>query len=87
MGEIVRISTQLLSTADGSVVWSNKFDRPLTAENLFAIQDEITNNVVATLAGTGGVIDQAKFDDTSGQRSESLASYECVLRAKKFYYT
>jgi len=85
--DVIRISTQLLSAEDGSIVWSDRFDRPLTAESLFAIQDEITGQVVATLAGTFGILDQARYEDSSGARSESLVSYECVLRAKKFYFT
>ena len=85
--DVIRISTQLLSAEDGSIVWSDKFDRPLTAESLFTIQDEITGQVVATLAGTFGILDQARYEDTSGAGAESLVSYECVLQAKKFYFT
>jgi adenylate cyclase len=86
-GDVIRISTRLINAKDGSVVWSNVFDRPLDAENVFAIQDEITEQVVATLAGTFGVLDQTRYADTSGEPSQNLASYECVLRAKKFYFT
>jgi adenylate cyclase len=85
--DMIRISTSLVKTESAAVVWSDVFDRPLTAEGVFAIQDEITEQVVATLAGAFGVLDQAKYADTSGERSQTLASYECVLRAKKFYFT
>ena len=48
----VRISVSLLSAEDGSVRWSERYDRPLA--NVFAVQDEIANTVAGTLRGTLG---------------------------------
>ena len=48
----VRINVTLLSAEDGSVRWSERYDRPLA--NVFAVQDEIANTVAGTLRGSLG---------------------------------
>jgi TolB-like protein/tetratricopeptide (TPR) repeat protein len=46
-GEIVRVSAQLIDTADGTTQWSERYDRPY--KDLFALQDEITRAVTGAL--------------------------------------
>ncbi len=46
-GEKLRIISQLIRVSDQSHIWSQTFDRP--TGDIFAIQDEIANAVVATL--------------------------------------
>jgi len=46
-GDRVRITVQLIHAADGYHMWSETYDR--TLEDIFAIQDEIANEVVAQL--------------------------------------
>ncbi len=46
-GEQVRITTQLISAANGYHLWSETYDRKLT--DVFAVQDEIAKAVVAAL--------------------------------------
>ncbi|MBI1809621.1 MAG: protein kinase [Gemmatimonadetes bacterium] len=45
----VRITVSLVSAADGTVRWTDKYDRPLT--NVFALQDEIARTVAGKLLG------------------------------------
>jgi eukaryotic-like serine/threonine-protein kinase len=51
-GGQVRINVSLLAAADGSVRWTERYDRPLA--NLFAVQDEIARTVATTLLGSLG---------------------------------
>ena len=46
-GEMVRVSAELIDTADGSTQWSERYDRPY--KDLFALQDEITHAVAGAL--------------------------------------
>lgn len=46
-GELVRVSAELIDTADGSTQWSERYDRPY--KDLFALQDEITRAVAGAL--------------------------------------
>ena len=46
-GSRVRITAQLITAADGSHLWSDRYDRELT--DIFAIQDEISQAIAAAL--------------------------------------
>jgi TolB-like protein/Tfp pilus assembly protein PilF len=46
-GEMVRVSAELIDTADGSTQWSERYDRPY--KDLFALQDVITHAVAGAL--------------------------------------
>ncbi len=46
-GNRIRITAQLISTADGFHMWSQSYDREL--DDIFAIQDEISTSIVAAL--------------------------------------
>ncbi len=48
-GDRIRITAQLIKVADGYHMWSETYDRELTTENIFDIQDEISNAVLAEL--------------------------------------
>ena len=43
----VRITAQLIDAETGKHVWANRYDR--TLEDIFAIQDEITEEIVVSL--------------------------------------
>jgi eukaryotic-like serine/threonine-protein kinase len=49
-GKRLRITAQLTNVADGYHMWSQRYDREL--EDVFAIQDEITESIVKTLKPT-----------------------------------
>jgi TolB-like protein/Tfp pilus assembly protein PilF len=46
-GDMIRVSAELIDTADGSALWSEHYDRPY--KDLFALQDEITRAVAGAL--------------------------------------
>ena len=47
-GDTLRITVQLISTADGFHLWSQTYDRHM--DDILAIQDDVAANVAATLA-------------------------------------
>ena len=51
-GNRVRISVQLIGVADGSNLWSERFDREMT--DVFEIQDEISQAIVGETEGASG---------------------------------
>jgi TolB-like protein len=75
----IRLSAELLSGTDGSQVWAETYDRDLTADNVFEVQDEITWQVIGTISDEYGIISQAMRADASGRGTKNLTSYECVL--------
>lgn len=76
-GNRVRITAQLIRADDGFHVWSQNYDR--TLEDIFAIQDEIANDVANALDSSllGGGNDIHNVDTTN------LSAYEAYLKARE----
>ena len=80
-GKRVRITVQLVDAATNRHVWAERYDRDL--EDIFAIQDEVTTAIVATLPGR---IEAATRDRVARLTTENLAAYECVLAGKLLHH-
>jgi len=48
-GDTIRINVQLIDAASDEHLWAERYDRELTAQNLFAIQSEIASSIAAAL--------------------------------------
>ena len=46
-GNRVRVTGQLIDTANGTHIWADRFDRDLT--DIFAVQDELTREIISAL--------------------------------------
>jgi TolB-like protein len=75
-GSRVRFTAQLVDTATGNHVWGEKYDGE--AEDLFDLQDRITEAVVGILEPT---IQLAEIERTRRKRPENLGAYDYYLRA------
>ncbi len=76
-GDRLRITAQLIAVADGMHLWSDKFDR--TADDLFAIQDEISTTIVETLKMKLMPSEQAGLKRRSTQ---NLQAYDLYLQGR-----
>ncbi len=77
-GKKVRITAQLIDTRNDTHLWTRSFDRELTLENLFAIQDEIAEQVAVGL--------KAQLqDDDSALPTSDLGAYDSFLLGKYHY--
>ncbi len=81
-GDRIRVSTELTSAGDERVIWSQTYERSLA--DVFAVQDEITREIVAALqlrlvaaGGSGGM--SARGGTTN------LEAYDLYLRALPLY--
>ena len=75
MGSRIRITAQLIDAVSGNHLWSERFDRGI--EELFDVQDELTQTIVATVAGR---LEDAEIRMASNRRTDSLPAYDCLLR-------
>jgi TolB-like protein len=75
-GERVRISGQLIETETSVHLWAERFDRRL--DDVFAVQDEITLNVVGAIEPS---LREAEIERVKRKRPENLDAYDLVLRA------
>jgi adenylate cyclase len=83
-GDIIRMEAYL-ADASGRQLWAKQYDRDLTVENLFAIQDGIARDVIAEIATVNGVIVTTLLSDVATTRTTDLTAYQCVLRTAVFY--
>jgi TolB-like protein/tetratricopeptide (TPR) repeat protein len=83
--DTIRVSAQLLDATTGTHLWAETYDRDLTAANILSVQDDITEQVVATIAGTHGVISRVGLEGTRGKGTENLEAYDCVIRAQAYF--
>jgi tetratricopeptide (TPR) repeat protein len=58
-------------------IWAERYDRNLT--DLFAVQDEITLSIVATVAPE---VEEAEMQRVRRERPETLGAWECAMRAQ-----
>ena len=72
----VRVTAQLIDALTGNHLWAERYDRVL--EDIFAVQEELTRNVVAAIAPQ---IDAAELAAISRKRPENLTAYEIAIRA------
>jgi len=79
-GDNLRITAQLIDARVDRHLWSDTFDRPLTAENVFAIQEEIASAIVAALVDSLGIEIEDKV--RLAQPTENLTAYDMYLRAR-----
>ena len=73
-GNRVRITVELVEVATSRQLWAERYDREL--EDIFAVQDDVTNRIVSTLPGHIEDIDRRRAMD---KRTEDLAAYDYVL--------
>ena len=78
MGDHIRVNAQLIEAASGSQVWSERYDRPV--DDLFAVQNDVTQRIAATLTGyTGGVVAQAERRLLKRKPPASLSAFDTYL--------
>jgi len=80
-GDRIRITAQLIHAADDAHLWSENYDRELSADNLFAIQDEIANAIVDALGQTMNLGRGAGIHVEAA--TENLDAYDLFLRARQ----
>ncbi|MBV8133070.1 MAG: tetratricopeptide repeat protein [Alphaproteobacteria bacterium] len=75
-GNRLRITAQLVEAESGNHVWAKRYDRDLG--DIFAVQDEITERVVAAIEPE---LYAAEHFRSQRKPPESLNAWECVIRA------
>lgn len=84
-GDTIRITAQLIDARTDKHLWSQTYDRVLSAENLFAIQDGIAKAIVTELAASIQVEATALTAPQVAVATESLDAYQLYLRARDMY--
>src|SRR5438309_1948558 len=80
-GDRIRVTVQLIDAETDLHIWAERYDREL--KDIFAIQDEMTRAIVATLPGR---VEAATHDRAKRKQTNNMAAYECVLAAKLLHH-
>jgi adenylate cyclase len=73
----VRINAQLIDGPTGGHLWAERYDRDLT--DIFAVQDEVTQEIVKALKVTLTEDEQARL---SGRDKVDPEAYDCLARGR-----
>ena len=76
-GDRVRVSVQLIETADGKTIWGERFER--TVDDLFALEDEVAARIAVSLARHIG---NESIRRATRKPPGDLTAYDCVMRAR-----
>ena len=80
-GDRVRVTVQLIDAETDAHIWAERYDREL--KDIFAIQDEVSAAVVATVSGR---VEAAAHERVARKPTENMAAYECVLAGKILHH-
>ncbi len=78
----VRITAQLIDATTGGHLWSERYDRALS--DIFALQSEIAEELLARVGGSGGEILRAEFERVARKPSGSLTAIDSAYRGLYF---
>ena len=84
-GDLLRITGQLVDTEDNSQLFSERYDRDLSAQNVLEIQDDISDRIVAAVGQPYGIIARAGARRARSKASQDLDAYDAVLRFYEYW--
>src|SRR5262245_33929296 len=79
MGEQIRVTAQLIEADSGRQIWSERYDRP--DDDLFAVQNDVTERIAATLGGWQGAIAEAERRLLRRKPPANLSAFDNYLLA------
>jgi TolB-like protein/Tfp pilus assembly protein PilF len=83
-GNQVRINVQLIHASTDEHLWAETYDRKLTAENLFAVQSEVTRMIANALQAELSADEQLRIE---ARPTDNLQAYEAYMRGQKLMAT
>ena len=76
--DVIRVTAQVIDTSNAVSIWASRFSGDLSVQDLFDIEDDIAQQVAATLGLPAGVIANARVARQAP--SVSMEVYDCVTR-------
>lgn len=82
-GETIRVTAQLIDALTDRHLWSDTYDRPLTVENLFEIQDDVSNSIFDALSEELGILVEVELH--AKRTTDDVDAYALFLQARSLY--
>ena len=77
-GDKLRVVVNLIDSQTMATLWTKNFDRNLSINETFTVQDEIVGHVVDELVGNGAVLSKNISKNSINLGARNLSSYQCV---------
>jgi len=84
-GDTIRITAQLIDAQTDQHLWSETFDRQRNAENIFAIQDEISTSILAELARELGLNIDTNLPSTASGGTSEISAFDAYLEGRTLF--
>jgi adenylate cyclase len=81
IGDQLRVTAQLTDVTNGVDIWSQRYDRQMNAQSIFEVQDEISDQLVATLSDYHGVVFSTETGRGINRPTDSLNAYQLLAVA------
>ena len=81
-GETVRITAQLIDASTDQHLWSETYDRTLTAESVFEVQDDIAKSIAEQL---GIIMDADGIVSSHAADTADISAYELYLEGWQLF--
>src|SRR5262249_41191023 len=76
----LRVNVQLVDTRTGAQLRAEAYNRDLGGADALAVQDDVTDRVVATVADTSGALLRSMAAGVEEKPDAELTASDCVLR-------
>jgi len=76
----LRVNVRLVDVRTGAQLWAETYDRDLASADVLAVQDDVTDRVVATVADTSGALVRSMAAGVEEKPDAELTAFDCVLR-------
>ncbi len=80
-GDRVRVTAELSDTAQATVLWSGRYEEGI--DDIFAVQDEITQHVVGALVKRLNLVEQER---ALAKPTSNLKAYDFVLQGRSYIH-
>jgi len=84
-GDTIRITAQLIDAQTDQHLWSETYDRQRNAENIFAIQDEISRSILAELARELGLDIDTNLPSTASGGTSEISAFDAYLEGRTLF--
>jgi tetratricopeptide (TPR) repeat protein len=74
------VTVSLSDSEKGALLWGETYDRDLTTQELFALEDNLTNAVIARVGDVFGAIPRLLARESRGKPADTLQTYEAIQR-------
>lgn len=79
----VKVTVQLLDTSTAEQIWGESYKRDQTPADLIAVQEDISANVIGTIADQYGLITRKLSGEARKKAPSDMKAYDAILR---FYH-